>query len=129
MSHRRTSYTSSAYGRNVHFIGSLSASASPRPTNAASFFTKDSSLNVELLGKRSLRLQFAWTDVPYKAEFRVSVTFSGDIENPASSVASVSELVVKTGMTSKAVRSTELRLANAPLERLRRACPIGLVVL
>lgn len=95
-----------------------------------SFTTKDKSLQIEFLTPRSLSLKFTTKDMPYKKDFRISVSYDKAIEDWTSNLTSLSGVVLQTPLVgAKSEKVFELKRIRGNEERLKRSCPIGLTLM
>jgi hypothetical protein len=100
------------------------------------FSTRNQSLDIKFLTKRSLQLRFTAPDFPYDAEFQITLSTTDDIVGaplPFPLTSSFSGLLLKK--PHKAVRAGDLEEQSIELRgtksnelfRLKRDCPIGLI--
>lgn len=91
------------------------------------YTTKGKTLQVEILTPRSLSIKFSAIDMPYKKNFRISVSYDKDLDDWTHKLTSLSGVVVQTPPSgTRTEKVLELRRARNNEERLKRGCPIGL---
>lgn len=92
-----------------------------------SFSTNDESLEVHLHGDRSMNIKLTTLDIPYQAEFNMAISID-DFKANVPKITSFSGTLRKQTLDKKTERLTILRGATRPIERLKRKCPIGLIM-